>query len=125
MPKLGILHDYDLWANKEDSAQGNRCAICGASPMSFQWSDYSGEAMCTQCGCPYQLKWGSDRQRSEDNYPYLNLNDAFVPAAKEYWQEKKAFVCYGAMMGPTPGMPDLLDWLKENHPEHIKEEDTK
>jgi len=120
MPKVGILHDYDLMANREQSAIKVTCAICGASPMTFQWSDYSGEAMCTQCGCPYQLKWGSDEQRREDSYPYLNLQDEFLPIAKEYWDENHKFVCYGLMMGPRPGMDELIEWAEKYHPEWIK-----
>ena len=121
MPKQGILHDYDIHANYEDSAHGQFCVICGTSDMSFQWSDYSGEAMCTKCGCPYQLKWGSNKQEEENNYPYLNMKKGFIPIAKEYWKEKHSFVCYGIMMGTRSGMKDLVEWLKENHPEELKE----
>ena len=120
MVKMGILHDYDMMANQEDSAQSQTCVVCDSYPMYFQWSDYSGEAMCQQCGCPYQLKWGSDEQKKEDKYPYLNLKKEFIPVARKYWNEKKKFVCYGTMLGPKPGMDDLVAWLKENHPEFLK-----
>lgn len=121
MPKHGILHDYDLWANKEASAENQICAICDSSPMSFQWSDYSGEAMCTNCGCPYQLKWGTDEQKKENKYPYLSLSKEYLSVAKEYWDEKKKFVCYGMMLGgPRPGMNKLVSWLRKHHPEFIK-----
>lgn len=125
MPKAGILHDYDLHANLEHSSVAQTCAICGVSPMRFQWSDYHGEAMCTQCGCPYQLKRGTDKQIKEDNYPYLNLNQDFIPIAKEYWNEKAKFACYGRMLGMYPGMESLLDWLKKHHPEHIEDANPK
>ena len=126
MPKEGTLHDYDHWANLEASSRGVTCAVCEIFPMGFQWSDYSGEGMCTQCGCTYQLKWGSDKQKEKNNYPYLNLSDGFLPVAKEYWNEKQKFVCYGWMLGPMPGMAALVVWLKEHHPEHIqKKEETK
>ena len=121
MPKHGILHDYDLWANKEASAENQTCAICGSSPMSFQWSDYSGEAMCTNCGCPYQLKWGTEDQKKEGNYPYLSLSKKYLSVAKEYWEETKKFVCYGWMMGSKPGMSELVSWLRKHHPKFIKE----
>ena len=123
MPKHGILHDYDLMANKETSATNQTCAICGASPMQFQWSDYSGEAMCTKCGCCYQLKWGSDKQMAEGNYPYLNLKDKFLPVAKEYWNETHMFVCYGQMLGPSPGYNELIYWVEKHHPEFIEKEE--
>jgi hypothetical protein len=121
MVKQGILHDYDLDARLEKSAKGQVCVICAESPMDFQWSDYSGEAMCVKCGCTYQLKWGSDKQKEEGNYPYLNLKKEFIPIAQEYWKERGKWVCYGTMMGPRPGMDELVIWLKANHPKWIKE----
>ena len=120
MPKQGILHDYDLMANAEKSSHNVICAVCGREGTTFQWSDYSGEGMCTQCGCPYQLKWGSDKQKEEENYPYLSLKKEFISVAQEYWNEKHQFVCYGSMIGSQPGMAELILWLKVNHPEHLK-----
>lgn len=64
-PRAGILKDYDLMANAEPSAKAQRCVTCGADPVCYQWSDLSGEGMCTACGTPYQLKWGSDVQEIE------------------------------------------------------------
>jgi len=121
MAKAGILHDYDLMANREESAKSQKCAICGTEPMSFQWSDYSGEAMCCNCGCPYQLKWGSDEQVKENKYPYLNLNDEFLAVAQEYWKEKGKFTCYGWMLGAAPGMDACIAWLKEHYPQFVEE----
>lgn len=123
MPKSGILHDYDLMANRESSSQNQICIVCGASPMTFQWGDYSGEAMCMQCGCPYQLKWGGKKKEVENKYPYLNLIENFIPIAKEYWNETHRFVCYGIMLGDRPGVSELNDWIKEKHPEWLKEEE--
>jgi len=122
MVKYGVLHDYDLHANKELSAQNQTCVVCGDSPMRFQWSDYSGEAMCCKCGCPYQLKWGSDQQISENKYPYMKLRGDFLLVAKEYWEESGKFVCYGMMLGPKPGMRQLVDWLRLRHPEFLPKE---
>src|ERR1041384_2679123 len=117
MAKFGILHDYDLMANREDSAQSQKCHVCDAEPMTFQWSDYSGEGMCTRCGCAYQLKWGSEEQKTENKYPYLNIRDDVIPMMREYWNEKKSFVCYGTMLGQRPGLNDFFAWLKERHPD--------
>ncbi|MGD9157189.1 MAG: hypothetical protein PVG39_02160 [Desulfobacteraceae bacterium] len=117
MPKQGILHDYDLMANAEESAQNQTCAICGTSPIAFQWSDYSGEGMCTKCGCPYQLKRGSDEQQKEGNYPYLNVKAECISVLKEYWDDTKKFVCYGMMIGPKPGYIEFIAWAKKHHPE--------
>jgi len=116
--KYGILHDYDLMANREPSANKVTCAICGKSPVTFQWSDFSGEAMCSRCGCPYQLKWGSDAQEKEGKYPYLNLSENFLPIAQEYWNKYNKFVCYGRMLDARPGWKEMLNWLKENYPEY-------
>lgn len=120
MAKVGILHDYDLMANAEDSVQHRVCAMCGTSPMTFQWSDYSGEGMCTQCGCPYQLKWGSEQQQTEGKYPYLCLTEQFLPIAREYWNLKKQWVCYGTMLGPRSGIDELDVWVRANHPEILE-----
>lgn len=119
MPKCGILHDYDLWANREPSSQSQTCAVCGASPMRFQWSDLSYEAMCTQCGCAYQLNGGSKERETEGKYPYLNIKPDFLPIAQEYWNQTQCFVCYGRMMGPQPGMEEFMNWLEIHHPEHV------
>lgn len=110
--KHGILHDYDLWANREPSAREQRCVTCDAYPMTFQWSDYSGEAMCTRCGTPYQLMWGSERQEAEGNYPYLNLKPDWLPVLKRYWHETERFTCLGRMMGGSlPGLKSFYDWV--------------
>jgi hypothetical protein len=119
MTKQGLLHDYDLMANAEDSSHNVTCAICGKEGVTFQWSDYSGEAMCTQCGCPYQLKWGTNEQQKESKYPYLGLLPDFIPVAREYWNETHKWVCYGTMMGPRPGEKEFFDWCKDHHPEWI------
>jgi hypothetical protein len=123
MAKYGVLHDYDLQANKELSAQDQTCTLCGDSPMHFQWSDYHGEAMCCKCGCPYQLRAGSDQQVAENKYPYMKLKLEFLPVAQEYWAEAGKFVCYGMMMGPRPGLAALSRWLRFNHPEFLPREE--
>jgi hypothetical protein len=118
MPKQGILHDYDLMANAEPTAKGNTCVICGSSPVSYQWSDYPGEAMCRECGCPYQLKSGSDKQVAEGNYPYLNIKEKYIPIFKEYYQEKKRFTCFGTtLVGYAPGIREFSEWMDKHHPE--------
>lgn len=122
MPKQGILHDYDLKANEESSAQNQTCVVCGASPVWYQWSDYSGEGMCTQCGCPYQLKWGGDEQKVQNQYPYLNIREDFIPILKEYWNLKHEFVYYGLGFGEMPGLREFNQWLESNHPELCKGE---
>lgn len=120
MAKQGLIHDYDLHANLEPAAQKQTCVVCGTSPMTFQWSDFSGEGMCTQCGCAYQLKWGSDKQKQVGNYPYCNIKDEWIPILKEYWNETKKFVTHGRMMGGAQGVDEFYNWVKIKHPELMK-----
>ncbi len=122
MAKSGILHDYDLHANLETSAQDRKCAICGASPMAFQWSDYSGEGMCCNCGCPYQLKWGSEKRVEEGKYPYLNLRKEWLEVAQEYFNETKKWTYLGTGFS-RPGMQEFIEWVEKKHPEMLKEEE--
>ena len=114
MSKQGVLHDYDLYANREESSVGVTCAICGREDTQFQWSDYSGEAMCTQCGCPYQLI-------TEGN-PYLNIEQEHLPVLRQYWEETGQFVCYGSMLGYAPGVKEFNYWLNKNYPELCEKE---
>lgn len=114
-PKQGVLHDYDLQANRELAARKQECVVCGAKPMAFQWSDYSGEAMCTLCGTPYQLKWGSEEQKAEGHYPYLNLREEWVPVLRRYYQETGRFTCLGIMMGEKPGLAEFDKWVTKNN----------
>lgn len=122
MAKTGILHDYDLMANREKSAHGVTCAVCDTPNTAFQWSDLNGEGMCCKCGCPYQLMNGSDEMKAEGKYPYLSMLDTFVPVAREYWKEKQTFVHYGQSFSRNDGMRDLVEWLKIHHPETLKKE---
>lgn len=116
MPKSGILHDYDLHANAEPSAQSQKCMVCDAEPMAFQWSDYHGEGMCTRCGTPYQLRAGSDEMVKEGAYPYLNLKPEWVAVVRRYYEETKCFTYLGSMVGGTPpGMPEFCKWVKQNN----------
>lgn len=117
MAKAGIINDYDLMANAEPSAKGQTCAICGDSPMRFQWSDYHGEGMCQKCGTPYQLRAGSEAQKEEGAYPYINLDERWVPVVREYHEETGAFACLGQMLGRAPGREEFFEWAQERHPE--------
>ena len=123
MAKAGILHDYDLMANNEPSARREDvvCPVCDESPPKYQWSDYSGQAMCMKCGCIFQLKWGTDEQKKEGNYPYMGLKEEWVPIAREYWQETGKWTCFGTMLGPRPGLDAFFAWVKQKYPEMMKE----
>lgn len=116
-PKAGVLHDYDLHANLEPSARKlDACEVCGTNPISYQWSDYSGEAMCRACGTPYQLKWGSEQQKAEGAYPYLSLKPEWVPVVREYFKETGRFTCLGQMLGGGPGLREFNEWVDAHYP---------
>ena len=117
MAKHGILHDYDLLANAEMSAQKQTCLVCGTSPMQFQWSDYHGEGMCRACGCPYQLKAGSDEMKQEGAYPYCVLSEPWIPVVREYWEETGSWTYLGIGLGKLPGLAQFDTWAREHHPE--------
>lgn len=119
--KHGILHDYDLRANREKAAQGQTCVVCEAFPVTYQWSDYSGEAMCTQCGCPYQLKWGTVEQRQERAYPYLSVKEEWIHVLREYYDETHKFACLGLMMNISPEHAAFNTWAANRHPELFME----
>ncbi len=117
--KAGILHDYDLMANAEPSAHDHVCVVCGMAPIVYQWSDYHGEAMCCQCGTPYQLKAGSEKQKAEGKYPYLNLREVFVPVVREYYKETRCFTYLGSGFD-RPGFRAFYEWVEAHHPELIE-----
>jgi len=118
-PKQGVLHDYDLMANNESSAQNKKCVVCSAVPMTFQWSDYHGEGMCTQCGTPYQLKGGSDQQKKENKYPYLNLRKEIIPLVQDYFFATGKFTYLGTGFS-RPGIEEFYKWLEENKADELK-----
>lgn len=116
--KHGILHDYDLLANAEPAAsKATKCAGCDAEPPVFQWSDLHGEAMCTRCGCPYQLRGGGAEMEREGAYPYMTLRAELVEPLRAYYAETKRFTCLGQMLGHCPGIEEFADWLQENRPD--------
>ena len=123
MPKHGLIHDYDLMANAEDSARGVTCAVCDTQHTSFQWSDYSGEGMCRTCGCTYQLKWGGEEMEKEGKYPYMTLREDFVPIAREYWNTTKKWVHYGSSISRNDGHPEMMKWMKTHYPDFLKQQE--
>lgn len=118
MPKAGLIHDYDLMANAEKSSVGVTCAVCDTPDTRFQWSDYSGEAMCQRCGCTYQLKWGGEELEKEGKYPYMSLKADFLPLAREFWLGTNTWVHYGSSFSRNDGHAELAAWMKKNHPEY-------
>jgi hypothetical protein len=96
-----------------------KCVVCDDPAPSFKWSDYHGEGMCTRCGAPYNLK---DEERP------VNLKPEGVELAREYWGETQAYMGLGMILlwqdypREWEGRKAFMAWVKERHPEHIKEE---
>jgi len=89
---------YGSIANSAPSASGFTCIICGASPTTWTWSDQHGEAMCTQCGTPYQLLQRDENKNLIDAPPRTNVQEKWIPVLKQYWQETQRFTGLGAIM---------------------------
>ena len=103
--------DMPNWTNKP-------CVICGDMPIYYQWTDYSGEAICIKCGCAYQLKWGTENQCKERDYPYVNVQAKFIEPLKEYWNETKKFTYTGCkLVGSHQGLGEFSDWMMKKYPE--------
>jgi len=100
------------------------CEVCGQVDPPFVWADYSGEGMCVICGCPYQLKWGTDEQKAEGGYPYLNLKQEWADALSEYHEETGEYVCMGRVMPDRdrPNREVFIEWVKENRPELLEDD---
>lgn len=115
MYKAGVKFDYDLMANEE--LKGTEiCVIC-QERLACRWTDYSGQGVCLNCGCAYQLKWGNEKEKAEGKYPYVGVDEKFIPALREYWNETHKFVFTGTSMRETTGLSEFGAWLKEHYPE--------
>ena len=99
------------------------CVICGTDPMSIHWTDFSGEASCSECGMPYQVKWGTEEQQKEGKYPYIKIKDILIPHLKEYWETtgKRARTGTYIFVDDYPGLIEerkqFSTWLDQHHPE--------
>lgn len=98
------------------------CVVCENVDPPFVYTDLSGEAMCGHCGCPYQVKWGSDEQQEEGDYPYLNLKEEWVEVFSEYYEETGKAAELGHVLSRKPkGVDDFVNWVKFYHPELLEE----
>lgn len=119
MPKFGIKFDYDLLA-QQHVPSGAKCQICGED-LRCRWSDYHGEGVCMTCGAPYQLINGSEEQKAEGKYPYINFLPQFIPAFKEHWEATHQFVFGGYSFKEDTGAKEFHEWLEKNYPNLVKE----
>jgi len=120
---------YGGLANCEPAAQTEKlCLVCDQKPI-YSWTDYSGEAYCVFCGMAYQLKWGSDEQQKEGNYPYLNVREDALPMFRRYWAETGKPSGMGTFLG-FHEYPEVArarqafnQWFKEHeqdYPQFVK-----
>lgn len=98
-----------------------KCVVCDAEPLRFRWTDYAGEGECVECGCPYQIKWGSEEETKEGAYPYCNLKEDFIPIAREHWEETKRRVPFGMYLRALSKEEQaartlFIAWIDERHP---------
>lgn len=77
--------EYGYMANAEESAKMFTCLICDTENVSWNWTDYSGEAYCMECGTPYQLK--GDILKEGETYPRINIKKEWLSILKQYWNE--------------------------------------
>ena len=118
IPKEGIKFDYDLRANLELKGC-ERCVVCD-QPLRCRWTDYSGEGVCLNCGMSYQLKWGSEKQESEGNYPYCNISDKWILIHRKYWDETNSFVFSGSSFSERTGQQNFWEWVEKYYPEMLE-----
>lgn len=106
---------YGHLANQEDALS---CSVCGGE--SWSWTDLSGEAYCVKCGTPHQIKWGKDNRRGP------NINEEFLAVIKEYYEKTKRGCGMGTFLierdypDQLRDKKDFIAWIKENHPNWIK-----
>lgn len=110
------------------------CLICETEPVCWTWGDIHGEAMCTQCGTPYQLLQYTDKDEDGnrtriDAPPRLNIKESWIPLLKQYWTETKAFTGLASIMiwrdypECEKGQEKFYAWLDE-HKDLIPVEET-
>lgn len=118
---------YGHQANTVPEAQHFTCLICGASPTRWTWSDKHGEAMCTQCGTPYQLlqyEGEKGNRKRIEGPPRINIKGDWLPILLQYWEETHRFAGLGAMMIArdypecVEGQRRFYDWV-DDHPDLI------
>lgn len=69
------------------------CAVCDW-PLSFRWSDTHGVGVCNRCGLPYRIyHYENDARVAKP--PTIAVKEAWLPLAREYWQQNKKRVFPG------------------------------
>lgn len=119
------MQKYGYLANAEQSAVNQMaCVVCDESRPCFSWTDYAGEAYCTRCGTTYQLKWGSEEQEAQGNYPYVNVKKEAIPMLRRYFAETGKMNGAGWVMSLSEypeiaqGQRDFSEWWKQHKDEY-------
>jgi len=94
------------------------CEVCG-NELTVSWSDFHGEAECIFCGAPHQMKDYSGAPEDEE-YPYIKLNEDFIPIFREYWTTFNHRCRIGMYVSPSREIREevkhLVNWLRATHP---------
>ena len=108
---------YGHLANAEPAAKHSACLVCDTPEPVYSWTDYHGEAYCTNCGTAYQLKAG-DLAEGE-TYPRPNFAPKWLPLLRRFWQETKSLNGCGMYMGfedypqQLAGRRKFNEWVKQ------------
>jgi len=118
------VQKYGYRANEALTSEAKdvfRCEIC-QEYAGFNWSDYSGEAMCNRCGTPYQL---IDREIPKEELPKRKIKPEWIPVLKRYWEETHEYTGLGNISISPGAYPECVkgrrlfnEWLDE-HPDLI------
>lgn len=92
---------YGHLANEVPEVQSFTCLVCGVNPTRWTWGDVHGEAMCVQCGTPYQLLYYEGKKGNRKRIkgpPRINIKESWLPILKQYWEETRQFTGLGGIM---------------------------
>ena len=99
-----------------------KCPICEDDPFMGSWTDFSGEMNCMKCGIPLQVKWGTDKQKTAGNYPYVAMYLCLAEHFKEYHETTGKRARFGRWMGGPKQeiykeQVAFWKWMEDNYPE--------
>jgi hypothetical protein len=119
-----MTQKYGHLANQVECAQNFACVICETSPVTWTWGDVHGEAMCVNCGTPYQILQRDEEGKLLDLPPILNIKGEWISVLEQYYQETEAFTGLATIMigrdypECIEGQRKFYAWLDE-HPEMV------
>ena len=92
----------------------SKCLICDTENFPGGWTDLNGEASCLICGTPYQIVNGT--LLVGEVYPRCNIDSAWLPCLRAYWQETRKPNWQGIFLGwrsqkQRIEAEDFADWV--------------